>query len=193
MQDIFELAHQTEKKINPSEPYHRAYPHLINYFSGLREINPADVVRGAHMVYGWMPTILEMHWGQKEHELQAGAATLNKARDGENVSKPELENLSNLINHSLVGASKLLHFAAPSHYPIWDSRVYRFFYNDKPHHNRLQNQDKFLNYVSKMQKLAKDEQALTLASSLEKKLGYPVTPVRAIELIMFIHGAKNAS
>lgn len=29
-----------------------------------------------------------------------------------------------MVNNSIIGASRPLHFTAPAHYPIWDSRIY---------------------------------------------------------------------
>jgi hypothetical protein len=188
MRDIFDLADQTH--INPREPYLRAYPYLVDYFSEL-DIGPSQVVRAAHMVYGWMPTILEMHWDQGDADLRASARTLVKVCSGEDAAASELELLASVVNKSLVGASKLLHFAAPSRYPIWDSRVYRFVHEEAPYHYRLNDTDAFLAYVAQVRAITADPRMPKLLTSVESKLGYKVTPVRAVELIMFIHGANG--
>ena len=39
-----------------------------------------------------------------------------------------LNRVAAAVNHSMVGASKVLHFVNPAAYPIWDRRVYRFCY-----------------------------------------------------------------
>ena len=144
------------------------------------------------MAYGWMPTILEMHWDQGEADLQASARMLAKARNGQEVDPSELNLLANLVNNSLVGASKLLHFAAPSRYPIWDSRVYRFVHDEAPYHYRLNDTDAFLAYVAQVRAMTTtDSRMPKLLTTVETKLGYKVTPVRAVELIMFIHGANG--
>lgn len=188
MRDIFDLADQTQ--IDPREPYLRAYPYLVDYFSDLRDIGPSEVVRAAHMAYGWMPTILEMHWDQADADLHAAARTLTEARLGQDASASELNLLAGVVNKSLVGASKLLHFAAPSRYPIWDSRVYRFVHEEAPYHYRLNDTDAFLAYVAQVRAITADPRMPKLLASVERKLGYKVTSIRAVEIIMFVHGAK---
>ena len=39
-----------------------------------------------------------------------------------------LNRVAAAVNHSMVGASKVLYFVNPAAYPIWDRRVYRFCY-----------------------------------------------------------------
>ena len=39
-----------------------------------------------------------------------------------------LNRVAAAVNHSMVGASKVLYFVNPAAYPIWDCRVYRFCY-----------------------------------------------------------------
>jgi len=67
-----------------------------------------DVVCGAHMVYGWMPTILELNG-----DLEAAAQTLNEAKAGRDITAQKITKVAATINNSFVGASKLLHFVAP--------------------------------------------------------------------------------
>lgn len=57
MTSIFELEPRTEIRRNS---YVLSYPHLLSYFA--KDVfDAADVVRGAHMAYGWMPTILDLY------------------------------------------------------------------------------------------------------------------------------------
>ena len=189
MRDIFDLANLTQ--INWQEPYLRAYPYLIEYFSDLHEIGPSEVVRAAHMAYGWMPTILKMHWDIADEHLHAVAQTLTRARSGEDVTAAEMNLMASVVNNSLVGASKLLHFAAPESYPIWDSRVYRFVHEKAPYPYRLNNVDAFLQFVADVRAISDDPRITNLQVFLKEKLGYPVTAIRAAELIMFVHGANG--
>jgi hypothetical protein len=54
MEDVFELESHT---LIRQSSYIVSYPYLLGYFAK-STFDAADVVRGAHMVYGWMPTIL---------------------------------------------------------------------------------------------------------------------------------------
>lgn len=79
-----------------------------------------------HMVYAWMPTMLEIG-DQPPQQRQRIPAHLERAKKGLLPSKNELEELKKFTNNSVVGASKLLHILNPTVYPIWDSRVARVF------------------------------------------------------------------
>ena len=83
------------------------------------------------MVYGWMPTVLELYIANPERDL-AEAARLTKAKNDGDLTDAEVVYLANVVNRSLVGASKLLHFVAPDKYGIWDSKIYRFVFWRKP-------------------------------------------------------------
>lgn len=189
MRDVFDLAKTL--RLDPHAPYHRAYPHLVEFFNGAHQIQPSTVVHAAHMVYGWMPTILEMHWGADDRHLHQVADILTKARNGADASPSDLTLLTGVVNRSLVGASKLLHLAAPDRYPIWDSRVYRFVHEAVPYHHRLNDVGTFDSYINLVRSLAKDPRAQQLVADVNAMLGYKVTQVRAVELVMFEHGAKS--
>ena len=116
--------------------YQYSYPYLINYFKDADTLNKEHLVIGAHAVYGWMPTILNL----KKHEndtdsseinLNDEIVLLNKAKKGESLDEKELDLLKRRINNSMVGLSKLLHFVNPDNYAIWDSRIYIFISGNK--------------------------------------------------------------
>jgi hypothetical protein len=104
MRDIFTLEPATE--ILADDSYVVSYPYLLEYFSSKPSLEAGDVVRGAHMIYGWMPTILELYPEQGRSGLDTAAQTLAKARAGSTLSDKEIEALAALVNNSLVGASK---------------------------------------------------------------------------------------
>lgn len=64
------------------------------------------------IVYGWMPTIFEF----KNQEDFVVATNLNKAKVSEPLKSKDYETLKRLLNGSLVGTSKLLHFINPEKY-----------------------------------------------------------------------------
>ena len=188
---FFDLAATT--KVNPDDTYIKVYPFLISYFRDLEKIDEKHVICGAHMVYGWMPTVLKrMHWNpDTQEELRIAAKILNEARQGKLLTQSEVHLLSELINNSVVGASKLLHFVSPNLYPIWDSRVYRFIYKKEPYHNAVNNIENYIEYAEYTRDLALDPKTRAVHEAVEHRLGYTVTKVRAIELIMFLNGAAK--
>ena len=135
MRDVFELEPGTE--ILADDPYIASYPHLLEFFEPKNSFTVGDVVCGAHMVYGWMPTILELYPDAERCDLQAAGDMLTKAKQGLRLEAWEIDALAGLVNNSVVGASKLLHFVAPQTYAIWDSKVYAFVHERRPHHYRV--------------------------------------------------------
>jgi hypothetical protein len=154
MRNVFDLEAATE--IQSDDPYIASYPHLLAYFSSKTEIAVADVVCGAHMVYGWMPAILALDT-DAESDLPTAARLLNHVKSGKMLSCEEIKTLVNLVNNSLVGASKLLHFVSPSTYAIWDSKVYAFVHEKRPHNYRINNVETYAGYLSLLREQSKDE------------------------------------
>lgn len=185
MRDVFEIEHTTQ--ILADDAYLVSYPYLLEYFSSKQFFDAGDVVRGAHMVYGWMPTILELYPEQGNTGLEAAAQTVFKAKVGAVLNFQEIEGLASLINNSLVGASKLLHFVAPTHYPIWDSKVYSFVHEERPHPYRVNSVVKYQEYVELLKDLTNNPRFQKFHASVQNKLGYKVSPVRALELVMFLN------
>jgi hypothetical protein len=99
--------------------YDVSYPEFLRYFEHATPLNRHHVIIAANFAYGWMPTILK----SLSENLENAVAVLNRARDGELLQHQDIKVLSDAINGSTVGASKVLHFAAPRVFAIWDSRV----------------------------------------------------------------------
>lgn len=83
--------------------------------------NEDDFIKLVAFAYSWMPTIpewrCELNWPECEKAL-------GKLKNGENGALKEvLELIVPSINNSIVGASKVLHFAYPNSAPIIDSNV----------------------------------------------------------------------
>ena len=89
--------------------YVQSYPRMIKYFEKIQELTIGDVVVGAHMVYGWMPTIL--HVDKKKTDPQEVVRILQAVKDGNaDLSTDDLTTLKQYMNNSMVGASKLAMF-----------------------------------------------------------------------------------
>jgi hypothetical protein len=185
MTDIFDLEAHT--RVLQDDSYILSYPHLLGYFAGKTTFDEADIVRGAHMVYGWMPTVLELHPEPPSRDLAAGAAILTKAKSTGILSDREIALLAALINNSLVGASKLLHFVAADHFAIWDSKIYAFVFQQKPHNYRVNDVVKYRRYLSMLSSVRRDSRFGAFHASVNRKIGYEVSPLRAIELVMFLN------
>ena len=104
MRDIFALEPATQ--ILADDSYVVSYPYLLEYFSSRLAIEAGDVVRGAHMIYGWMPTILELYPEQGRSGLDAAAQTLSKAKAGSELTDKEIESLAALVRQLSRGRIK---------------------------------------------------------------------------------------
>jgi len=185
MPDVFELEPTTS--IRADESYIISYPHLLDFFATKATISAGDVVCGAHMVYGWMPTILDLYTKAHGLDLVGAAQLLNKARDAGTLTDADLQRLAGLINNSLVGASKLLHFVAPSQFAIWDSKVYTFVFGQRPYQNRVSDVTSYRTYHQRLAKLQSDHRFDSFYKSIKSKMGYTVSPLRALEVVMYLN------
>lgn len=182
---VFDLEPHT--RIDQNGSYVLSYPHIVSYFEQRDPIEAVDLVRGAHMAYGWMPTVLELYPQSPNIDLDQGAQLLTRARRDGSLTNEEMGALAALINNSLVGASKLLHFVAPEHFAIWDSRIYRFLFERTPHVYRVRSIQLYREYLESLSQLRNDPRFPEFHGSVNGKLGYPVSALRAIELIMFLN------
>lgn len=185
MKDVFALEKNTE--IFPDKSYTISYPYLIEHFKNKSSLDVGDIVCGAHMAYGWMPTILKLHEDIDKRSFDVATKTLNEAKMGNEISAIKIKELASLINNSIVGASKLLHFVAPQNFPIWDSKIYSFVHEQRPHHYRVNNVDSYLNFIKSLRELTKKSEFPDFHASVQHKLRYDVTPMRSLELVMFLN------
>jgi len=185
MRDVFQLERKTV--IPREKSYIVSYPYILDYFQSISEFAIRDFVCAAHMVYGWMPTILDLNPGKLNINLEQGAELLTKARQNGDLSGGDINKLVSLVNNSLVGASKLLHFTSPNSFAIWDSKIYSFIFEDNPHFYRVNKVSNYLEYLSLLQIMKRKPKFGAFHRSINAKIGYEVTPFRAIEIVMFLN------
>lgn len=184
LERIFEL--EPSISFRRRDSYIESYPYLCAHFSDKAVIGPQDVVLGAHMVYGWMPTVLGLDTGAVRGLSLVQAAELLTVARSRDLDRGELSSLKGLINNSIVGASKLLHFVEPERYPIWDSRLYGFCHSKKGHAYQINCVDAYPSYRSRLMALMSDPRFPRFHASVNAKVGYPVSGPRALELMMFL-------
>ena len=103
-----------------------------------------------------------------------------------------MEYISTVINHSIVGASKLLHFANPGKFAIWDSKIYTFVHEKKPHEYRVKNIDTYREYLALVEGIRQAHGFDLFYKKVNNKIGYDVSALRAIELVMFLNAPKRS-
>jgi hypothetical protein len=163
-----------------------SYPEFLKYFKNLDEITKHTLVIGINFVYGWMPTIFDF----RSDNFDEAIKVLNKAKNGtELITIDDLTLLKGLFNNSLVGSTKLLHFINPDKYAIWDSRVYRYLTNNN-NYNQIENCNNYLDYLIFCQELINQEGFSLLKNYIEESVGYSMTPLRIVDLIMYLNGGR---
>lgn len=192
-----ELRLDTESE-SESEPnsYITSYPFMIEALQG-HVIDAKRYVLAAHMVYGWMPTILTLVPGGTQADFSVEAAILERTRKGGVLTGLELELLAKSVNNSIIGASKLLHFVRPDRYAIWDTKVCAFLIHGsvrfpvpRPPHSTVNRVALYQQYQSELSKLFNEQSFNDAHQRVNKTLGYDVTAMRAAELLMFTNAPK---
>ncbi|MCB0630420.1 MAG: hypothetical protein KDD15_11825 [Lewinella sp.] len=173
--------------IDKKNSYHQSYPEFIRYFKELDRIEKHHLIICTHFTYGWMPTVLKLDLTHFSEILEI----LNDARRGRELTANELDSLSKLINNSMVGVSKLLHFIQPNKYAIWDSRTFRYATGMEPHHYRLNKADNYLAYLEAIGNVGQDVRIQSLHAKIASFFGYQISKFRAIELLMFVTDIKR--
>lgn len=172
--------------------YLRTYPVILKAAEQSPREPLALLCQLATMAYGWMPRVARI---DREH-LKPATAALKKAM---RVSAPH-EDIAIIRNvaaclHSVVGASKLLHFLMPDDFPIWDSKVARVWSNQNLKTGAMTDPKNYVKYAREVHKLSKRSEFPSFKSDFEdayaarlKRLGIPhygLTDVRTIEAAAF--------
>lgn len=189
---------------------HISYQSFLRFF---RERNNTlsldDFIIATQFTYGWMPTINDMYGDPREaftafnHLIENGFDIQADRKETRRL----LEQLIPATNNSLVGASKLLHFACPDRYAIWDSQVFRYFYPGKNMASiQLTQLDRYLQYHDLLAELSADVAVTQILSQLRNTLSQALpnafrndaifTNYRCMEFVMYstaIAKAKNSS
>lgn len=178
------LLDETKVAFAQDDPYLRSYPEFVRYFQNVPRVQVHNVIIGASFVYSWMPTILKF----KTAQFEAAATCLERARQGD-VSEGDLRCVLALVNNSLVGTSKLLHFVNPRVFAIWDSRVCRYL-TGAAWHYKVEEVPRFVAYQTLLRDTVSNNRFDAAHDSICRKVGYEVSRLRAGELIMFMNGQK---
>ncbi len=174
-----------------------SYKYFLKFWEDKpKKLSLKDLVIGVHFVYGWMPTIF--HFKSLETtKLEEALTIINKYKDSESIETEEpedLEKLKELLNNSIIGTSKLLHFINPDKYAIWDSRVHAFIrknYEDSGIGYEPNNTKNYLKYIQLLNEIKsypnfKTDFYKPLKDAIKEKYNYKISQLRAIEMILFL-------
>ena len=141
------------------------------------------------LVYGWMPRVVRIDPLHTSAAVDALGAALS-ATDT-NYQFIPVKRISDCL-HSVVGASKLLHFANPDVFPIWDKNIEVFRTNPDPDMTSV---PQYMDYVGEVHSIRREVGfsefyiAFYAAYSARLKTNgvptYSIGHVRAIEAAAF--------
>lgn len=166
--------------LTENDSYVDSYSEFINYFKNIDWIEKHHLVIASHFVYGWMPTIIQLDTKKVDEVLEA----LNAVKAGHSVTENQLQIIKQCVNNSMVGTSKLLHFINPNLYAIWDSRIFRYI-TGKKYSYGIEKPKTYLEYLAALNEIAKHPNYRSLHFEIERNFKYELSPLRAIEVLMF--------
>lgn len=166
--------------IDKNDSYITAYPEFIQYFETNTPLEKHHLIIGSHFIYGWMPRVLRL----KLDNIVEVIELLNEVKNGKILNVVELETLKSCINNSMIGLSKLLHFINPENYAIWDSRILKYCTCQSSQYG-IDKPTNYIAYIEKLNNITQEEEFNDFYAAISKKFKYPITPIRAMEIIMF--------
>lgn len=171
---LYKKAGKAIKKIDKDSYYIKTY----EVFVKKQPLNENIFLMKLGFVNSWMPTILN------DVNLKSISNII------ENIKSGKIEKVTKDINNSMVGVSKLLHFIYPDKYAIWDKRVGNYLGIGS---YILKQPKRYEEYISKLEIITETEKERikVIQGWIKDQIGYDVTPMRAIELVMFELGRKK--
>lgn len=169
--------------------YLAIYPGMIAVGAARGVTNDVKFHQLSAMVYGWMPRIARI---DSLHSSAASAA-LGEALSASdaNYQAISVKAIADCL-HSVVGASKLLHFANPQVFPIWDSNIEAFRKNPD---SDIKSVSQYVDYVREVHDIRKEDgfgefyneycAAFTSRLTASSVPIYSISHVRAIEAAAF--------
>jgi len=159
---------------------HPYYNEFIQFFKSKDILVYNDIIVAAHMVYGWMPTMLRIN----TKEIDQVLVLLNKVKNGHTASLEELELLRAMINNSMVGPSKLVHFINPEKYAIWDSRIFRYITGNNKQ-SQISKAIHYFRYLELINSLVNQNGFLRIHQYVQTKMNVEYSKLRTAEIVMF--------
>jgi hypothetical protein len=172
--------------------YLRTYPALLTLASSAAVDDSTRFLQLAAAVYGWMPRIVRVDPSHLDRAV-AALRYATAATDTNEAAVPVAGVAACL--HSVVGASKFLHFANPELFPIWDRNVEGLRRSAPPSQHHMDQVRNYTAYASDVHAIRKastfSEIYRDFKRAFEDRRGrlritpYPLTAVRCIESAMF--------
>ena len=130
--------------------YLRTYPALLAVASYSDMDDSTGFLQLATIAYGWMPRIVRLD----PNHLNRAVAAFREARKATDLNGTEM-GIADVAAclHSVVGASKLLHFVNPKLFPIWDRNVEGFRLSTDPSQHHMHQVKNYTAYTSEVHEI----------------------------------------
>ncbi len=178
------------------------HPHLVRHFSAIKRVEWHDAVTALHCVLSWMqskqPIVSKLAPASRfsVRERAQVLRLLRKAHSNRTVlTEQDLNHLMRFTNNSSIGLSKLLHFFAPSRYPIWDTWVASVFFTPKPKYDYTRKAAAFVTYqrlTSAWARNASNQEVFGQIRRLHPLLK-SVPRLRLVELVLWHYGKSRGT
>jgi len=165
-----------------------SYDYFLDYFRQKDSLDLSDFVIGAHFTYGWMPTILDFKG--KNNDWEWCVKSLNKVHNKQSITNRELQTLADVVNGSVVGVSKLLHFIDPNQYAIWDSNVCEYLNNRTVKRWKTTDIESYRNYIELLQTLTNNSVTGAIRGIIGNRFKADASDLRILEVVMFLTGRR---
>ena len=179
---------ESQNSFGDPNGYRDGYQALSRLFRDhVRVDDYQTVVAGAYAVYGWMPTIMKR--GVNPAAWSASKGALVNLRDAKTWVEAEsilseFPLAMTVVNGSLVGTSKFLHFLNPNILPIWDSNIGWVF--GARRRDVVEKRQRYLAYCHAVAEAIKS--GIAYPEAYTCFVGPDVTDVRRLELLLFLYG-----
>ena len=172
--------------------YLMTYPALLSLARHSETDSRQKFLQLATATYGWMPRIVRL---DPDH-LSCAVEVFTQAQTVAQNSWKDVpvHDVAECL-HSVVGASKLLHFANPDVFPIWDSNVERIWHGSDPSQHHMGQVKNYFSYADRVHQLRSAPSFnvfyYEFTHAYEERLDrlgitrYRLTQVRAVEAAVF--------
>lgn len=187
LSDAAKPAARSDSALDRERSYQHSYPAFLEYFRTRNILTSTDVVVAANFTYAWMPRIAILN----SEALPKAVEALNAARRADCASELHVRAVGRYLGGSLVAASKLLHFAAPHLYAIWDTRVARYLGIHTFAHGLDAGLPIYRAYLCLLRDLLSYPEAAELEAILSRSAEWLPMPLRQVEHVMFRSAADD--
>ena len=170
---------------NVLDAVNKSYPIFLAYFAGIEKIDAQNVILALNFVHAWKSE--KLVFGSSD--LEEAAGILERARSGADILPDEVQYLANTTNGCISVATKLLHLVAPDRFGILDPHVYRYLCGgDWRLELEANGPASCFTYWEQLHRVITENDVSDIQGRIEAWLGYKVTAIRAVELVMFVRG-----